>query len=208
MSYRAARPTSRAGLVFLTLIAADPASSPFSLRTAFAQTVPSRLETLDLGVGVYSDANHGLFHDFWDPGTGLEAFLAFPFYIGRLRLGVQQFHNDAITEAVGFRSRYFHVGFDLGVPFTGGARLRAGPEVGIYHMWFDDESLPDFSRSESEFAIGGATGLDLFPGRRLGFALVGRYQVVLTERRIHRVMVGATVSYRAGFPTWLRGFLD
>lgn len=208
MTSRAARAISRAGLALLTLIAADPASSPFPRSTAFAQTVPSRLETLDVGIGVYSDAHHGLFHDFWDPGTGVELFLAFPFYVGRLRLGVQQFHNDAVAGAVGFRSRYFHVGFDLGVPFTGGARLRAGPEVGIYHMWFDDESIPEFSRSESEFAIGGGTGFDLFPGRRWGIALVGRYQAVLTERRIHRVMVGATVSYRAGFPTWLRGFLD
>src|SRR5688572_6957883 len=188
MTYRAARATLRAGLVLLTLIAACSDSSPFALSPAFAQTVSSRLETLDVGIGVYSDANHGMFHDFWDPGTGLEVFLAFPFYVGRLRLGVQQFQNDALAEAVGFRSRYFHVGFDLGMPFAGGARLRAGPEVGIYHMWFDDETIPEFSRSESEFAVGAGTGFDLFPSRRWGIALVGRYQAVLTERRIHRVM--------------------
>jgi hypothetical protein len=75
-------------------------------------------------------------------------------------------------------------------------------------MWFDDASIPDFSRSESEFALGAGTGLDLFPAARWGISLLGRYQLVLTERRIHRVMLGAALTYRAGFPAWLRGFLD
>jgi hypothetical protein len=113
-----------------------------------------------------------------------------------------------VGDAVGFRSRYFHLGFDAAVPLNGRTRLRAGPEVGIYHMWFDDENIPEFSRSESEFALGAGTGFDLFPGRRWGVSLVGRYQIVLTEHRIHRLMIGAALSHRAGFPTWLRDFLD
>jgi hypothetical protein len=204
MTRGAARVFSRAGLVRLALLAG--AFSPS--QRASAQATPSRVETLDFGIGVYADANHSLFHDYWDPGTGIEAFLAVPFYVGRLRLGVQQFHNDALADGVAFRSRYFHAGFDLGVPIAGGIRLRAGPELGIYHMWFDDDDIPEFSRSESEFAIGTATALDLYPGRRWGVGLIGRYQLVLTEHRIHRVMIGATVSFRAGFPKWLRGFLD
>jgi hypothetical protein len=183
----------------LLLSAATPAS---------AQTAPARLETLDVGFALYHDANHALFHDHWDPGAGIEAFVAVPFPRGRLRLGVQQFHNEPVAAAIGFRSRYFHVAYDVTLHPTQPVRLRLGPEVGIYHMWFDDDELPDFSRSESEFAIGAGGGVDLFPATRWGVAAIARYQLVLTERRIHRVLLGASLSYRTGVPGWLRGFLD
>jgi len=175
---------------------------------AVAQVSPARLETVDVGFGLYADANHSLFHDYWNPGAGVEAFLAVPFPLGRLRVGVQQVHNEAITDAVGFRSRYFHVAYDASIHADGRLRVRAGPEVGIYHMWFDDENLPDYARSESEFALGAGAGLDLFPATHWGISAMGRYQLVLTEQRIHRLMLGAALSYRAGVPGWLRDFLD
>jgi hypothetical protein len=208
MICRVDRVARRIGLIVTTFTAAHLAGLPSCRRIVLAQVEPARLETIDLGLGLYTDANHALFHDFWDPGAGVEAFVAFPFHAGRLRLGLQQFHNDPVAGAVGFRSRYFHLGIDGSVRVAGRVRLRAGPEVGIYHMWFDDASIPDFSRSESEFALGAGTGLDLFPAARWGISLLGRYQLVLTERRIHRVMLGAALTYRAGFPAWLRGFLD
>ena len=172
------------------------------------QTAPARLETVDVGFGFYSDANHTLFHDYWNPGAGMEAFVAVPFPLGSLRTGVQQFHNDPLTGSIGFRSRFYHLALDARVYAAGRLRVRAGPEVGIYHMYFDDDNLPDYARSESEFAVGGGLGLDLFPAARWGISALGRYQVVLTERRIHRLMLGAALSYRAGVPGWLRGFLD
>jgi hypothetical protein len=199
----------RTGLTSLLLLVASHAVGvSLGCPDAFAQAAPARAETLDFGIGLYADANHARFHEFWDPGMGIEGFVGVPLYGGRLRLGVQQFHNDAVADAVGFRSRYFHVGFDGAMPVGSRIRWRVGPEVGIYHMWFDDRDLPEFSRSESEFAIGAGTALDLFPAARWGVSVLGRYQLVFTERRIHRVIVGVALSYRAGFPAWLRGFLD
>jgi hypothetical protein len=187
-----------ASLFALLLVTATP---------AFGQTAPSRLQTLDIGLGLSADANHALFHDFWDPGVGVELHVAVPLYGGRLRAGVQQFHNDAVADALGFRSRYFHLAFEAVAPLAPRIAWRAGPEVGIYHMWFDDPGLPEFTRSESEFAVGAASGVDVYPLAQLGVSLQGRYQLVLTEQRIHRVLLGVALTYRTGFPAWLRGFL-
>ena len=170
-----------------------------------AQAAP--FESIEVSARVAADVNHATFHDFWDPGLGVEASLGFPFYAGALRLAVQQFHNDPVGESIGFRSRYFHAGWDAGVRLAARLTWRNGVHAGLYHVRFDPESIPDFSRSESEFAGGGRSLLEFAPG---GPWLVGAsvdYQVVLTRERIHRLLLGLGVAYRFTSPAWLRDFL-
>jgi hypothetical protein len=170
-----------------------------------AQTGP--FESLDLNLRVASDVNHAAFHDFWNPGLGVEASLAFPFYAGALRIGVQQFHNEPIGAAVGFRSRYFHGGWDGGLTVAPGLTWRTGVHAGLYHVWFDADTIPEFSRSESEFAVGGRSLLEYALGSRWLVGASADYQLVLTHERIHRVMLGVGLGYRFTSPGWLRDFL-
>ena len=164
-------------------------------------------ETLDVALRVARDVNHGTFHDFWDPGLGIEGSVGFPFYRGAFRFGIQQFHHDAIGNAVGFRSRFFHAGWDAGVPLAARLTWRSGVEAGLYHIWFDPDTIPEFSRSESEFGVGGRSGLEYAFGGRWLLGASAQYQLVLTDQRIHRLMIGLSLGYRFASPRWLRDFL-
>jgi hypothetical protein len=180
------------------------------ISAAQSRRVP--FETLEVAITVFTDLNHSRFHDFWDPGLGFEALVEVPFYFGAAQVGLQQFQNAARLSTVpDFRSRFFYTGWSADVWLGGKARWTGGIQAGVFHMRFDADTAPFAGRSEpseTELGLGATSMLQYRLGGRWYVAVIARYQLVLTDQRIRRLMLGAGLSRQFTTPPWLRAFLD
>lgn len=174
-----------------------------------AQARPAPFETLDLGLTVLTDVNHGSLHEWWSPGPALGLGLTTPFYLGSLELGLQYAHPSALRNDVpGFRSLFVYAGWGgeraLGRGFAAGGGLR----VGIMAMRFDGDTLPDSRSKESELGVAGRATLRWLPAGTWYAETSVSYQAVLTHLRMEQVFLAVGVGRRFATPAWLRDFLD
>jgi hypothetical protein len=191
------------GLVVLSLVLL-PAALPAQVRAA-----PDPFETLDVGMAVLADVNHGLLHRWWAPGPALGIGITTPFYLGGLEAGVQYAHPTALRHDVpGFRSLFFYAGWgggaELGAGFTAGGGLR----VGIMALHFDGDTLPAFRERESELGVVGRAAVRWMPAGTWFAEASVSYQSVLTHPRMEQVFLAGGLGRRFATPAWLRDFLD
>jgi len=191
---------SRGILVVLGLAAVAPLAG---------QQRPAPFETLGVTLAAVGNLNRNSFHDTWDPGLGVAAAIELPFYAGHAELGGEQLTFDSRVPGVpGFRARYLVVGWGLETPVRRRFRWRNGLRLGSYMMRFDDESLPDDRRHESEVGLELGSRLGWSPVGRWQLSVAGQYRLILTEPTIRHVYLTAGVTRTFGTPQWLRDFLD
>lgn len=165
--------------------------------------------TVGLSLGLVSDVRRSSNLESWDAGAGIEARALFPFYSGSVEIGATQASFDSRTGQVpGFRARYVFIGWGLAARPVRRLTWRTGIRLGIYDLQFDDESIPDYARSENEVASELVTELDA--GLGAGWSVVGGAggRVVLTEPRIRQLSLSAAIRRTFISPEWLRDFLD
>ena len=181
----------------------------FAALPAAAQARPAPFATLDLGLTVLADVNHGALQRWWSPGPALGIALATPFYLGSVELGLQYAHPSSRRGDVpGFRSLYVYAGWggrrNLGVGLAAGGGLR----VGLMGMRFDGDTLPRGRANESELGVAGRVALRWTPADPWFAETSVSYQSVLTRPRMEQVFLAAGIGRRFGTPAWLREFLD
>lgn len=187
-------------LVVLGLAAAAPLAG---------QQRPAPFETLGVTLAAVGNVNRNFFHETWGPGLGVAAAIELPFYAGHAELGAEQLTFDSRVSGVpGFRARYLFVGWGLETPVRRRFRWRNGLRLGSYMMRFEDESLPDHRRHESEVGLELGSRLGWSPIARWQFSVAGQYRLILTEPTIRHVYLTAGVTRTFGTPQWLRDFLD
>lgn len=155
-----------------------------------------------------TNVNRNLFHDFWDPGAGVELGAESPFYAGRVELGLQFQPFSARRPAQpDFLSWYAYVGWgiDARVPF--GLVWYNGLRVGTYAMRFDTERVVSETRTEQELAAALTSRLRVPLGSGWAFDGSTRYRVVFTRRRVELLFVTLGVARSFGTPGWLQDFL-
>jgi hypothetical protein len=174
-----------------------------------AQARPLPFETLDLGITVLGDVNHGALQEWWSPGPALGIGLTTPFYLGTFELGLQYAHPSALSDDVpGFRSLFVYAGWGGGGALGGGFTAGGGARVGIMAMRFDGDSLPGDRASESELGVAGRAAVRWMPAGTWYAETSVSYQSVLTQHRMEQVFLAAGVGRRFDTPAWLRDFLD
>jgi hypothetical protein len=174
-----------------------------------AQARPAPFETLDLGITVLADVNHGSLQQWWSPGPALGLGLTMPFYLGTFELGLQYAHPSALSDDVpGFRSLFVYAGWGgerfLGAGFAAGG----GARVGVMAMRFDGDSLPGYRASESELGLAARAAVRWVPAGTWYAETSVSYQSVLTHHHMEQVFLGAGIGRRFATPAWLRDFLD
>jgi hypothetical protein len=186
----------------VVLLALAPAGLP-------AQSRPSPFQTVDLGLTVLADINHGALHRYWSPGPGFAATAALPFYLGSVEAGVQYAHPQALRDDVpGFRSLFIYTGWGGGRELGSGFRAGGGLRVGLLAMRFDGDSLPDFRRRESELGVAVRAALRWSASGPWFTEAAVSYQSVLTDHHMEQVFLSAGLGRRFDTPRWLRDFLD
>jgi hypothetical protein len=174
-----------------------------------AQVRPAPFETLDLGLTVLTDVNHGALHEWWSPGPALGLGLTTPFYLGSLELGLQYAHPSALRNDVpDFRSLFVYAGWGGGRALGRGFAAGGGLRVGIMAMRFDGDTLPGSRANESELGVAGRAALRWLPSGTWYAEASVSYQSVLTHLRMEQVFLAAGVGRRFATPAWLRDFLD
>ena len=174
-----------------------------------AQHRPAAFETIGISVSVLANVNRNSFHDIWQPGTGAELRLSAPFYAGTVEAGVDQLSFESEAVAVpGFRSRFIFIGWGLHVVRQAPIRWSAGARLGTYTMHFDDNTLPDYRRSENELGTELTTQVGWRFTPAWEAAISGRFRTVLTEPRIRHLNVAVTLTRDLRTPRWLRDFLN
>ncbi|NNE69977.1 MAG: hypothetical protein HKN29_06385 [Rhodothermales bacterium] len=109
-------------------------------------------ETIEASLGISFPGDQGVLGSAWDPGIGVLASAATPFYTGRLTGLVRMRPYSANADAPSFRAFSVHVGWDRPLVSVGRATLRGGFSLGTMRMSFDDNSEPGI-RNESEFSV-------------------------------------------------------
>ena len=192
---------ARAFVLFLALHMIPPALP--------AQVRSSPFETLDLGITVLADVNHGALQQWWSPGPALGIGLTTPFYLGTFELGLQYAHPSALNDDVpGFRSLFVYAGWGGARALGAGFAAGGGARVGIMAMRFDGDSLPGYRASESELGVAGRAAVRWMPAGTWYAETSVSFQSVLTHHRMEQVFLAAGIGRRLATPAWLRDFLD
>ena len=166
-------------------------------------------ETVSVSLGAAIDVRRSANLNGWDPSPGIDVRALFPFYAGTVELGATQSSFESTIAAVpGFRARYIFVGWGAGLRPVRPLTWRAGARLGVYDLQFDDETLPDYTRSENEFAAELVSDLDMAIGRGWSIVAGGGGRVVFTEPRMRQFTISAAVRRTFISPEWLRDFLD
>lgn len=194
-------PTRLLRLLLLLVVMAIPAVAHSQSSTPFGTVA------LSLGSALEIDRSSNLVS--WDGAPGIEARVLLPFYLGSVELGATQSSYRSIVAGVpGFRARYVFIGWNAGARPARRLVARAGTRIGVYDLQFDDESLPDYSRSENEVAAELMTEIDLGLARRWSAVAGAGGRIVFTEPRMRQLSLSLALRRTFAAPEWLRDFLD
>ncbi len=170
---------------------------------------PDPFSTVAISLGAVFEADRSRNLERWDTSPGLEARVLFPFYAGSVELGAAQASfESADPDIPGFRARYIFIGWGAGVRPLTRITWRTGARLGVYDLQFDDESIPDYARSENEVASELMTELDIAFGHGWSVAAAAGGRVVFTEPRMRQLALSASIRRTFASPEWLRDFLD
>jgi hypothetical protein len=174
-----------------------------------AQTRASPFETLDLGITVLADVNHGALQQWWSPGPAVGIGLTTPFYLGILELGLQYAHPSALSDDVpGFRSLFVYAGWGGGRALGAGFAAAGTARVGIMAMRFEGDSLPGDRASENELGVAARAAVRWMPAGAWYAETSVSYQSILTSPHMEQALLAAGIGRRFATPAWLRDFLD
>jgi hypothetical protein len=182
-------------LITVPAVARSQSSTPFG--------------TVALSIGSALEVERSANLASWDGTPGIEARVLFPFYAGSVEFGAKQSsYRSKVAGVPGFRARYVFVGWNAGVHPARRLVVRAGARLGVYDLQFDDETLPDYSRSENEVAAEVTTEADLGLGRRWSAVAGAGGRLVFTEPRMRQLTLSLALRRTFDTPEWLREFLD
>lgn len=195
---RACRPPCLAPLAILAFLA--PQAQPCRAQGS------EPFDTVSASLRVSANVNHTLFHDFWDPGAGVELGFDTPFYLGSVEAGLHYngFAADS-PDQPDFDSLFPFFGWGIEAPI--GTRLRwyNGLRIGSFLMFFDAVDVND---NEQELALGLNSRARVSLSAGWSIELGARYREIFTHRRLRYVFLAAGLTRSMASPGWLREFLE
>ena len=170
-------------------------------------------EALEIGIHYIANVNRNLFHDFYEPGWGVEGFVETPFYYGDIQTAIQfmPFAARESSSAQDFHGVFAHLKWGKQHALPYGARWFTGVGVGLYGFVPRDSSLSGPSElahfTETELSASLDSRLSRPIRGRWTIGLGGSYSRVFTYKPIHLAIFSAGIGYAFKTPVWLREFL-
>ena len=194
----------RSLLLLLLIPLAAPAAGAQSRQPG---SIPFGTIALSLAAAGVAERSGNL--DGWEPSPGFEVRALFPFHAGSVEFGAAQTSFDSHIDGVpGFRARYVFIGWGAAARPIARVAWRTGVRLGVYDLQFDDETIPDYARSENEIATELVSDLAFDLGRRWSLLGGAGGRVVFTRPRMRQLTVTVGVRRTFDSPEWLRDFLD
>lgn len=175
--------------------------------TAFAQGRANEYETFSIMVGGTHNANRTTFHQYWNPGSGIELSVSTPFYVGYLEsAGAFHVYRNKLPSVPRFNAISASVGWGIQVPVTRFLDWRAGVRAGNYRMSFDYETFRGV-RNESEFSVAVLSQIHLQFTNTWFFYLSGSYEKTFTYIRLKPLYISAGIGHTFKTPRWMQEVL-
>ena len=175
---------------------------------AQAQERAEPFSTVDLHVSGTANVNQNFLHEFWKRGTGVEASLATPFYLGFVEFGSGLHRYEAEGDVPGFGAIWLYAGWGLSASVADRLRLESSARIGNYHMAFDDAAT-EFAgvANESELAVMLNARVSVRAVGPVSVYVSGRYLQAYTFLRLNLWYASAGLSFRLQTPEGLKDFL-
>ena len=177
------------------LLLAQDATTPFSSITA--------------RLSIHRDIDHTGFHNFWKAGTGLEASLSTPFYLGSVDAGCFNVRFTSREDDVsGFNSLYLFAGWEETIHLPLRLFLSGGIRCGNYFMDFATSDEYTHQIRESELCVSLHTRLSQKVWKNIGWNISFTRMVIYTHKSIRLNFISSGASFSFASPEWLQGLLE
>ncbi len=164
-------------------------------------------DSLEIGVHYVVNTNRNVFHDFWVPGRGIDAFIETPFYYGAVQVGLQVFpFYGQETNVSDFQTVFIYLKWGLRWSLLNKLDCFNHISIGSNIMIF--EKAQGYSRYENELGMGLDSGVSYPVYRNIAINLSGSYNIIFTRKQIKLAFVSVGMSYSLSTPGWLKAFLE
>ncbi|UCH62561.1 MAG: hypothetical protein JSU77_12310 [Fidelibacterota bacterium] len=171
-----------------------------------AQTA-TPFETLNIGLRCVANTNRNVFHDFWAPGRGVDAFIGTPFYYGTVQAGFHTFpFYGRKTDISDFQTVFVYLKWGKRWSLLNELCWFGLVGVGGNIMIFETEWR--YSRYESELGMSLDSGVSYTVHGNMAINFSGSYNIIFTSKQIRLMFLSAGVSYSLSTPGWLKAFLE
>ena len=165
--------------------------------------------TIKIGMNYLQNVNRTIFHNYWDPKSGCDLFMEFPFYFGTIKTGLHLFSYKSRESGVpGFRTYFYYIGWGLEVPLIKILKSYWGFSIGSHQMTFDDKEINETQVTESELSSSFDAGLRFKIRRQTYLHLGSNYLIIYTHKRIELFFISFGIATLFKTPGWLRKFLE
>jgi len=187
----------------------------FILQNSFVYAQGSRpFDSLEIGLQYTVNINRNVFHDFYEPGKGIEGFVETPFYYGDIQAAIQVFSHSAKKKdkIQGFQAIFTNMkwGKQYSLPYK--VRWFTGIGIGLYAFlpnnptWSDPYNVVHFTETELGAGLNSCLVYTIYQNwtMRLG----GSYNRIFTYKPIDLIYLSAGIGYSFGTPKWMQIFLE
>ena len=164
-------------------------------------------DSLEIGVQYVVNTNRNVFHDFWAPGRGIDAFIETPFYYGAVQAGLHAFpFYGQETSISDFQTVFVYLKWGLRWSLLNKLDWFNHISIGSNIMIFEKEL--GYNRYENELGMGLDSGVSYSICKNTAINLSGSYNIIFTHKRIKLAFLSAGMSYSLSTPGWLKAFLE
>jgi hypothetical protein len=177
--------------------------------TLFAQTRNEAFSEIKIGLNISAKHNNTYLNDFWSPKTGFTGNIETPFYFGSITAGLTvlpfKSTNIKMPDYTG-QLIFLCWGNELILPYN--SSFYFGFKTGNYTMNFADDTVNTNLKSESEFAAGLTSRLNIRAFNNFEFNITGDAIKIFTKKKMNIIVFSAGLNYIFSAPAWLKEFLD
>jgi hypothetical protein len=179
-------------------------------------------DSLEIGLQYTANINSNAFHDFYEPGKGVEGFAEMPFYYGNIQAGIQILSHDAKKKGVSSNEAKGKIQVFQGV-FT---NMKWGKQyllhrkvgwfigigVGLYAFlpsspkWSAPYEVAHFTETELGACLNSYLSYAIYSNWTVRFG--GSYNRIFTYKQIDLVYFSIGVGYSFASPRWMKVFLE
>jgi len=183
---------------------------------------PRAFDSLQIGLKYTANINRNIFHDFYEPGKGIEGFVEMPFYYGNIQAAVQiVFYsakkkvmpsNEAKGKVQGFHGIFTHLKW--GKQYSLPCRMGWFTGIGIglcaflpnKPTWLDPYEVAHFTETELSASLNSYLSYPIYQNWTMRFE--GSYNRIFTYKPIDLAYFSIGIGYSFATPKWIRVFLE
>jgi len=183
---------------------------------------PQAFDSLQIGLKYTANINHNIFHDFYEPGKGIEVFVEMPFYYGDIQAAVQILSYSAKKKGLpsskakgkvqGFHGIFTHLKW--GKQYSLPCRMGWFTGIGIglcaflpnKPTWLDPYEVAHFTETELSASLNSYLSYPIYQNWTMRFE--GSYNRIFTYKPIDLAYFSIGIGYSFATPKWIRVFLE